>query len=130
MNLYYLLLQAQEIVSNSEAAQALTQGADAAAATADAAQKTPNNGWMTWVMLIGLFVIMWLFMIRPQRKAQKEQEKFLNSIENGTRVITAGGIYGVVVEVKENTLLIEVDKDVKIRVSKNSVLRDPSAKKN
>ena len=44
MNLYYLLLQAQEIVSNSEAAQALTQGADAAAATADAAQKTPNNG--------------------------------------------------------------------------------------
>ena len=130
MNLYYLLLQAQEIVSNSEAAQALTQGADAAAATADTAQKTPNNGWMTWVMLIGLFVIMWLFMIRPQRKAQKEQEKFLNSIENGTRVITAGGIYGVVVEVKENTLLIEVDKDVKIRVSKNSVHRDPSAKKN
>ena len=130
MNLYYLLLQVQEIVSNSEAAQALTQGADAAAATADAAQKTPNNGWMTWVMLIGLFVIMWLFMIRPQRKAQKEQEKFLNSIENGTRVITAGGIYGVVVEVKENTLLIEVDKDVKIRVSKNSVQRDPSAKKN
>ena len=130
MNLYYLLLQAQEIVSNSEAAQALTQGADAAAATADAAQKTPNNGWMTWVMLIGLFVIMWLFMIRPQRKAQKEQEKFLNSIENGTRVITAGGIYGVVVEVKENTLLIEVDKDVKIRVSKNAVQRDPSAKKN
>ena len=69
MNLYYLLLQAQEIVSNSEAAQALTQGADAAAATADAAQKTPNNGWMTWVMLIGLFVIMWLFMIRPQALA-------------------------------------------------------------
>lgn len=129
MNLYYLLLQAQEIVSNSEAAQALTQGADAAAATADAAQKAPNSGWMTWVMLIGLFVIMWLFMIRPQRKAQKEQEKFLNSIQNGTRVITAGGIYGVVVEVKENTLLIEVDKDVKIRVSKNSVQKDPSAKK-
>ena len=97
MNLYYLLLQAQEIVSNSEAAQALTQGADAAAATADAAQKTTNGGWVTWVMLIGLFVIMWLFMIRPQRKAQKEQEKFLNSIENGTKVITAGGIYGVVV---------------------------------
>ena len=125
MNLYYLLLQAQEIVANSEAAQALTQGADAAAATAAAAKTTPNNGWMAWVMLIGLCVIMWLFMIRPQRKAQKEQEKFLNSIENGTRVITAGGIYGVVVEVKENTLLIEVDKEGKNRVSKNSVHRDP-----
>ena len=126
MNLYYLLLQAQEIVSNSEAAQALTQGADAAAATADAAQKTPNNGWMTWVMLIGLFVIMWLFMIRPQRKAQKEQEKFLNSIENGTRVITAGGIYGTIGEIEEKTVLLKVDGDVKIRVDKGSIVRDPS----
>lgn len=129
MNIFYLILQAQEIVENSEAAQALSQTADAVAAGAETAQKTPGNGWMTWVMLIGLFVIMWLFMIRPQRKAQKEQEKFLNSIQNGTKVITAGGIYGVVVEVKENSLLIEVDNGVKIRVNKNSVQKDPSAAK-
>lgn len=129
MNIFYLILQAQEIVENSEAAQALNQAADAAAAGADAVQKTPSNSWVTWVMLIGLFVIMWLFMIRPQRKAQKEQEKFLNSIQNGTKVITAGGIYGVVVEVKETSLLIEVDNGVKIRVNKNSVQRDPSAAK-
>ena len=96
-----------------------------------APQAAPAGGGISlWIMLALMFIVMWFFMIRPQRKAQKEQEKFLNSIENGTRVITAGGIYGVVVEVKENTLLIEVDKDVKIRVSKNSVQRDPSAKKN
>ena len=124
MNLYYLLLQAQEIVSNSEAAQALTQGADAAAATADAAQKTPNNGWMTWVMLIGLFVIMWLFMIRPQRKQQKELQKFRDGLSKGDKVVTIGGIYGTVAEIKDKTLLLEIDNNVKIKVDKNSVVKD------
>ena len=67
---------------------------------------------------------MWLFMIRPQRKQQKELQKFREGLKKGDKVVTIGGIYGTVVEVKEKTLLLEVDSNVKIRVDKNSVVKD------
>lgn len=75
-------------------------------------------------MIIAMFVIMWLFMIRPQRKQQKELEKFRNSLKKGDKVVTAGGIYGTVEEIKDRTVLIKVDGDVKLRVDKNSLVRD------
>ena len=56
---------------------------------------------MFWIMMILLFVIMWAFMIRPQRKQQKELEKFRNELKRGDKVVTAGGIYGTVDEIKE-----------------------------
>ena len=77
-----------------------------------------------WVMLILIFVVMWFFMIRPQRKQQKELEKFRNSLKRGDKVVTAGGIYGTVDEIKDRTVLIKVDGDVKLRVDKNSLVRD------
>ena len=75
-------------------------------------------------MMILLFVIMWAFMIRPQRKQQKELEKFRNELKRGDKVVTAGGIYGIVDEIKERSVLIKVDGDVKLRVDKNSIVRD------
>lgn len=77
-----------------------------------------------WIMIIAMFVIMWLFMIRPQRKQQKELEKFRNSLKRGDKVVTAGGIYGTVDEIKDRSVLIKVDGDVKLRVDKNSLVRD------
>ncbi len=79
---------------------------------------------MFWIMIIGMFVIMWLFMIRPQRKQQKELEKFRNGLKRGDKVVTAGGIYGTVDEIKDRTVLIKVDGEVKLRVDKNSLVRD------
>ena len=79
---------------------------------------------MFWIMIIAMFVIMWLFMIRPQRKQQKELEKFRNGLKRGDKVVTAGGIYGTVDEIKDRTVLIKVDGDVKLRVDKNSLVRD------
>ena len=79
---------------------------------------------MFWIMMILLFVIMWAFMIRPQRKQQKELEKFRNELKRGDKVVTAGGIYGTVDEIKERSVLIKVDGDVKLRVDKNSIVRD------
>lgn len=79
-----------------------------------------------WIMIILLFLIMWLFMIRPQRKQQKELEKFRNELKKGDKVITAGGIYGTVGEIEERTILLKVDGDVKIRVDKSSIVRDSS----
>jgi len=69
---------------------------------------------------------MWLFMIRPQRKQQKELEKFRNELKKGDKVVTAGGIYGTVADIQERTVLIKVDGDVKLRVDKNSIVRDYS----
>lgn len=77
-------------------------------------------------MIVLMFVIMWLFMIRPQRKQQKELEKFRSELKRGDKVVTAGGIYGTVDEIKERTILIKVDGDVKLRVDKSSILRDYS----
>ena len=83
-----------------------------------------GGGGMFWIMMILLFVVMWAFMIRPQRKQQKELEKFRNELKRGDKVVTAGGIYGVVDEIKERSVLIKVDGDVKLRVDKNSIVRD------
>ncbi|MCQ2144091.1 MAG: preprotein translocase subunit YajC [Bacteroidales bacterium] len=85
-----------------------------------------GSGASMWIMLALIFLVMWLFMIRPQRKQQKELEKFRNGLKKGDKVVTAGGIYGTVAEVKDNFLFILVDKDVKIKVAKASVQADYS----
>lgn len=77
-----------------------------------------------WIMLALIFLVMWFFMIRPQRKQQKELEAMRNSLKKGDKVITAGGIYGIVAEVDERTVLMKVDDSVKIRVDKTSIQKD------
>jgi preprotein translocase subunit YajC len=76
------------------------------------------------LMIILIFVVMWLFMIRPQQKKQKEVEKFREGLKKGDKVVTIGGIYGTVVEVKDKTLILEIDQNVKIKVDKASVVND------
>ena len=83
-----------------------------------------GGGASFWIMIIALFFVMWLFMIRPQRKQQKELEKFRNELKKGDKVITAGGIYGTIAEVNERTVLLKVDGEVKLRVDKASIVRD------
>lgn len=85
---------------------------------------TANSSWSMWVMLILIFVVMWFFMIRPQRKQQKELAKFRNSLKRGDKVVTIGGIYGVVDEIKERQVIIKVDGDTKLKVDKNSLVKD------
>ncbi|HIT47649.1 MAG TPA: preprotein translocase subunit YajC [Candidatus Cryptobacteroides merdipullorum] len=80
-----------------------------------------------WIMLILLFLVMWLFMIRPQRKQQKALEEMRKALKKGDHVVTAGGIYGVICDVDERTVLIKVDGEVKLRVDKNSISLDASA---
>ena len=89
-----------------------------------AAPAAQGGGLSMWIMLILIFVVMWFFMIRPQRKQQKELQNFRDSLKKGDKVVTIGGIYGTVDEIKEGTVLIIVDRDVKIRVSKNALVKD------
>ena len=88
-----------------------------------AQQPAGGGGASFWIMILLLFAVMWLFMIRPQRKQQKELEKFRKELKKGDKVVTAGGIYGTVAEIQERSVLIKVDGEVKLRVDKNSIVR-------
>jgi preprotein translocase subunit YajC len=63
-------------------------------------------------------------MIRPQQKKQKEIAKWRESIQKGDKVVTVGGIYGTVAEVKPGYILMEVDSSVKIKVDKGYIVKD------
>ena len=89
---------------------------------APAAQQ--GGGMSMWIMLALIFGVMWFFMIRPQKKQQKELQKFRDSLQKGDKVVTIGGIYGTVVEVKDATVLVEVDNGVKVRFSKQALVKD------
>ena len=87
---------------------------------------TGGGGGMMILMMVAIFAIMWLFMIRPQQKKQKEMQKFRQSLQSGDKVITAGGIYGTIKEVKDAYILLEVDKGTDIRVDKSMIMKDNS----
>ena len=92
-------------------------------------QAQPGGGMPMLVMMVAIFAIMWFFMIRPQQKKQKEIQKFRNALSVGDKVVTAGGILGVVrrIDEAENVLLIEVADGVRIRVDRNSLYANAEA---
>lgn len=85
-----------------------------------------SNPLVTFLPLILVFVVFYFFMIRPQMKKQKEMTTYRSSLKKGDKVITTGGIYGRVLEVKDNSVTIDVGGDVKLKVDKNALLKDPT----
>lgn len=94
-----------------------------------AAQGQAGGGYSMIIMMVAIFAIMYFFMIRPQQKKQKEIRNFQNSIKEGTKVITAGGMYGTVrrVILEQNALELEVAKGVTITVDRNYVFADAAS---
>ena len=80
----------------------------------------------SFLPLILIVVVFYFFIIRPQMKRQKELKNFRSSLTKGDKVITTGGIFGKISDVKEDSLVIEISEGVKIRVDKNSVVKDVS----
>lgn len=78
-------------------------------------------------MMVAIFAIMYFFMIRPQNKKQKEIANFRKNLEVGQSIITAGGIYGKIKEIEDNTVVVEIASGVKIKVDKNSIYADAKA---
>ena len=89
---------------------------------AAAGQPQQPSPWGFYIMIGLMILVLWLFMWRPESKRRKEMQKFREGLKKGDKVITAGGIYGTVKEIKERTLLIEVDGNVTLRVDKNMVV--------
>ena len=80
------------------------------------------------IMMVAIFAIMWFFMIHPQQKKQKEIRNFQNSLTEGTKVITGGGIYGTVkrINMQDNTIEVEIARGVIITVDRGYVFADAS----
>ncbi len=66
-------------------------------------------------------------MIRPQMKKQKEMTNYRNSLKKGDKVVTTGGIYGRVHEVKDNYIMMDAGGDIKLKVDKSALVKDPTA---
>ena len=84
-----------------------------------------GSSWSFLIMLLLIFVVMYVFMILPEKKRRKELTKFRESLKVGDPVMTIGGIYGKVAKINEKTILLEVDNNVKIKIDKNSIVREP-----
>ncbi|WP_241558283.1 preprotein translocase subunit YajC [Mariniphaga sediminis] len=82
------------------------------------------NPLMSFLPLLLIVVVFYFFMIRPQMKRQKEVRKFRESLSKGDKVVTTGGIYGRIVEVKDTTIILEIAKDIQIKVDKNGIVKD------
>lgn len=80
----------------------------------------------TLVMLAGMFAIMYLFMIRPQMKRQKEAKTFREAVKKGDQVVTIGGLHGKVTSVSEKTVVLELESG-KARVDKTALSPSGSA---
>ena len=74
-----------------------------------------------FVPMLAIIVIFYFFLIRPQNKKQKETEKMLNALKKGDKVITIGGIHGVVSSVKEKTVILKVDDDCKMEFNRTAI---------
>jgi preprotein translocase subunit YajC len=79
------------------------------------------GGYSGILMMVLIFVVFYFFMIRPQTKRQKEIKKQREAMKPGDSVVTSGGIYGKVKDIKETTVIVEIADNVRIKVDKNSV---------
>ena len=87
-----------------------------------------GNPLMQLLPLMAIVVVFYFFMIRPQMKKAKEQKKYIEQLKKGDKILTIGGIYGKISELKEDgTLIMEVEDGSKMKISKNAVSNDATS---
>ncbi|MFN3194714.1 MAG: preprotein translocase subunit YajC [Chlorobiota bacterium] len=89
-----------------------------------AAPNQGGGGGSMWSMLIffgAMFAIMYFLMIRPQKKKQQEHKEMIDAIKKGDKVVTSTGIHGTVSEVNEDTFLVQIADNVKVKFEKAAV---------
>ncbi|MEI7801992.1 MAG: preprotein translocase subunit YajC [Bacteroidota bacterium] len=84
--------------------------------------QSSGSGWFNMVFLVGIFAVMYFFMIRPQTKKAKDQKNFIDSIDKGTKIVTVSGVHGRITKVNENgTLEVEIDTNTKIVMERSGI---------
>lgn len=84
-------------------------------------QAAGGGATMQYVLLGGMILVFYLFMIRPQQTRQKKQREFVQEMKKGDAVVTAGGMHGKIIAVTEHTVTLEVDKGINVKFEKGSI---------
>lgn len=84
------------------------------------AQPNPMSFFITIFLM---FAIIYVLMFLPQQKKQKEHQKMLNEVKKGDEVITSGGIHGIISSLKDDTVIIKIDNNVKVEVTRAHISR-------
>jgi preprotein translocase subunit YajC len=95
-------------------------------------QAAPGGGnMMSLIMMGGIILVFWLFMIRPQAKKAKEQKKFVENMQKGDKVVTIAGIHGTINKINEDgTLQMEVNPGSYLKIEKSSISMEWTANAN
>jgi len=80
-----------------------------------------GNPLMMFVPIILVFIVFYLLLIRPQQKKQQEHKKMVEAVSKGDKVVTNGGIYGVVADTKEHVIVLKIAENVKVEVVKSAI---------
>ena len=89
--------------------------------TTQAATGAASNPIISLMPIILIFVIFYFLLIRPQKKSQETHKNMLSQLKKNDEVITTGGIHGTIVNVKDNTVVLKIDDNVKIEVQKIAI---------
>lgn len=87
-----------------------------------AADPEGGSGFTSLIFLAAIFLVFYLFIIRPQSKKQKETQRKVTEMKKGDKVITSGGVVGIVSSIEDDSIMLEIDRDVKIKLLKNAII--------
>ena len=87
-------------------------------------EKPQANPWGIWPMFLIMFIIIYFMMIRPGQRDRKKREGMLSAIKKNDKVLTSGGIYGIIHKIRDNEVELKIDerKDVRIRVARSAIV--------
>jgi preprotein translocase subunit YajC len=89
--------------------------------SAEGAQGGGGAGLMTFLPFVAIIAIFYFLIIRPQNKKQKETQKMLSALKKGDRVVTIGGIHGTIQSVKDQSVIVKIDDNVKVEFSRSAI---------
>ena len=84
-------------------------------------QPATPNPLINLLPLIIIFVIFYYLLIRPQKLSQKEHQKMIENLNKNDEIVTTGGLHGKIINLKEKTLILRIDENVKVEIEKNCV---------
>ena len=91
-------------------------------------QATGGMDYMQLIFPAAIGLVVYFFMIRPQQKRAADAKNFRQSLAKGSRIVTIGGLHGLVVDLTEDTVVVEVDRGTKLRFDRSAIAREVSTK--
>ncbi|MBO7595458.1 MAG: preprotein translocase subunit YajC [Bacteroidales bacterium] len=95
-------------------------------AAADPSQQPQGFSGSFIFMVVAMIAVFYFFMIRPQQKRQKELQKFRDELKAGDKIVTIGGIHGIVQSINESTIIVAISENVNVSFEKSAIIKDNS----